>query len=300
MSNGDSSTFKYAYYPGCVSQTSGKELDISTRLVASKLGIELIDFPNFSCCGAGFVDEVDIDFNTVLNARNLSIAREQNLDMLTICSTCQGMLSRSNQILNKDVSMKKKADNILSKVGKSYDGKETIKHLLWILVADYGLDKLKEKIVKPLTGLRVASFYGCHLLRPQNVVGGIDDPDDPQSFEKLIEILGATPVIYGGRSSCCGFPGLLHKEEPANKMAGLNLLDAKTKGADIMVTSCPLCHISLDSFQETAENYVNSEIDLPVLHLPQLVGLALGISPDKLGIDRHLVDAQRVLNIIYQ
>ena len=288
---------KYAYYPGCVSQTSGKELDISTRLVAKKLGIELVEFPNFSCCGAGFMDEADIDFNTILNARNLAIARDAGLDMVTICSTCQGMLSRSNKILKEDAGMKAKADEILSKIDRTYDGMETIKHLLWILVADYGLDNLKKMVVKPLEGLRVAAFYGCHIVRPGDVTG-FEDPDKPESFEKLISALGAEPVIYDGSTSCCGFPILLHKEDAANKMAGMNLLDAKTKGADVMVTPCPLCHISLDAFQGDAESYAQSPIDLPILHLPQLVGLAIGIPPKSLGLNRHIVDVQKVLDIV--
>ena len=288
---------KYAYYPGCVSQASGKELDRSTRQVAKKLGIELIDFPNFSCCGAGFIDEADIDFNTMLNARNLAIARTADLDMLTICSTCQGMLARSNKILNEDEPMKAKADEILSKIGKNYDGKETVKHLLWVLVGDYGLENLKKKVVKPLNGLKVAAFYGCHILRPQDILG-FEDPDNPQSFEALIKALGGEPVIYDGRTSCCGFPTLLHKEEDANRMAGINLLDAKTKGADVMATPCPLCHISLDGLQGYAEESINSDIDLPIVHLPQLVGLALGIPPRDLGLERHIVDTRRILDIV--
>ena len=288
---------KYAYYPGCVSQASGKELDISTRLVTQKLGIELVEFPNFSCCGAGFIDEADLDFNTMLNARNLAIAQEAGLEMMTICSTCQGMLARSNKILSDDQVMKNRADQILEKIGKKYDAETRVKHLLWILVSDYGLENLKKKIIKPLERLRVAAFYGCHILRPQDIIG-YEDADNPQSFEALIKALGAEPVIYDGRTSCCGFPGLLHKEDDANKMAGMNLLDAKTKGADVMVTPCPLCHISLDSFQADAEKYSMSPIDMPVMHLPQLVGLALGIPPKNLGLERHLVDTTRVLDII--
>lgn len=285
---------KYAYYPGCVAQASGKELDVATRKVAQKLGIELVDFPNFSCCGAGVVDEADLTVNTALNARNLVLAEAQGLEIMTVCSTCQGMLMRSNKLLHEDKKLAEKTDRILSQIGMKYNRTTKVKHLLWILVADYGIDNLKKKVVKPLHGLKIASFYGCHILRPADIIG-FEDPKNPQSFESVISALGAEPVIYDGRTRCCGFPILFVKEEAAYKMAGLYLQEAKSHGADSMVTACPLCHISLDTFQPEAEKVIGREIDMPTLHLPQLVGLALGISPKELGLSRHVVSTESLL-----
>ncbi|MAH21793.1 MAG: heterodisulfide reductase subunit B [Thaumarchaeota archaeon] len=285
---------RYAYYPGCVAQASGRELDTATRLVADKLGIELVDFPNFSCCGAGVVDEADFEVNLALNARNLALAEEKGIDMLTVCSTCTGMLTRANKTMEKDKALSMKVQNVLSHTGVEYNGTTKVKHLLWILATDYGYDKLREKVVFPLNGLKVASFYGCHILRPSDILG-FENPENPQSFEQLITALGAEPIIYDGRVKCCGFPILFVKEEAAAKMSGNYLKDAKAHGADSMVTTCPLCHISLDTFQPKAEAAIGESLELPTLHLAQLVGLALGLEPKELGLSRHIVSPQKVL-----
>jgi succinate dehydrogenase / fumarate reductase cytochrome b subunit len=285
---------KLAYYPGCVAQYSGKELDMSTRKVAQKLGIELVDFPNFSCCGAGVIDEVNLALNVALNARNLALCEEKGLEMLTVCSTCQGMMVRSNRIMQAGGDLAVKANAALAKLGMQYKGTTKIKHMLELLTVDYGLDKVKQKVVRPLKGLRASAFYGCHLLRPGDVLE-YDDPVDPRSFEDLFGALGAEPVWYDGRIKCCGFPILFVKEDSANKMAGVNLKEAVQKGSDVMVTSCPLCHISLDAFQPNAEASVGDVLSLPTLHLPQIVGLALGIPPAELGLGRHIVSVDPLL-----
>jgi len=285
---------RYAYYPGCVAQTSGRELDIATRRVADKLGIELVDFPNFSCCGAGVIDEADFEVNLALNARNLALAEEKGIDMLTVCSTCTGMLARANRTMDQDKALAGRVQEVLSHIGVEYRGTTKVKHLLWILATDYGYDKLREKVVFPLNGLKVASFYGCHILRPSDILG-FENAENPQSFEQLITALGAEPIIYDGRVKCCGFPILFVKEEAAAKMAGNYLKDAKAHGADSMVTACPLCHISLDTFQPQAEAAIGESLELPTFHLAQLVGLALGLQPKELGLSRHIVSPQKVL-----
>lgn len=289
---------KYAYYPGCVALSSGSELDVSTRRVCKELAIDLVEIPEFSCCGAGVLDEVNSTLNTALNARNLAICEDRGLDMMTICSTCQGMIMRSDNTLKNDVELAKRVNKTLSTMSLEYTGKSKVRHLLMILAEDYGLEKLQDKVVRPLTGVNVAAFYGCHIIRPGDVVQS--DSDNPKVFEDLISILGADPVWYDGRVKCCGFPVLYVKENVANKMAGLNLLDAKASGADVMATPCPLCHISLDTYQANAEAEVKNKIGLPVLHLPQLIGLALGIPDDELGIERHLTSAESFTSKIHR
>jgi succinate dehydrogenase cytochrome b subunit len=284
---------KLAYYPGCVAQESGKELDLATRWVCRKLGIELVEFPKFSCCGSGFVDEANLVLNVALNARNLALAEAAGLDLLTICSTCQGMLTFANVKL-REPAVRARVDGALAPLGIHYRGSTRVRHLLQVLTEEFPAERLRPLVVRPLRGLKVGAFYGCHLLRPADEMR-FEDAEDPHAFEDLIAALGATPVMYRGRVMCCGFPVLFVKPEIANRIAGRQLEDARAHGADALATPCPLCHISLDGYQNRAEHAVGHRIGLPVFHLPQLVGLALGATPEELGLARHLVATDAAL-----
>jgi len=284
---------KLAYYPGCVAQESGKELDMSTRWVCRALGIELVEFPNFSCCGSGFIDEANEVLNVALNARNLAIAEKAGLEMLTICSTCQGMLSLAN-LRFADPKVRARVDGALRPIGIEYRGTTKVRHLLDVLVHDVGLATIRAKVRRPLDGLKVGAFYGCHLLRPSDELGS-ESAEEPHSFEDLLAALGASPVYYRGRVMCCGFPIQFVKPDTASRIAGHQIDDAKAHGADAMATPCPLCHISLDAYQNRAEKAVGHSLDLPVFHLPQVVGLALGATPEELGLPRHLVPTEAAL-----
>ncbi len=282
---------KVAYYPGCVAQESGKELDIATRAVAKILGIELVDFPNFSCCGSGFIDEANQTLNVALNGRNLAIAEKASMDVvMTVCSTCQGMLAHAKHTLAKDPVVRKRSDETLTKIGYRYQGTATPKHLMQIIVENLGgAEKLRPYVKRPLTGVKVAAFYGCHILRPHDIME-FDDPEDPHYFEDIIRVIGAEPVYYRGRVMCCGFPIQFVKPATAERIAGKQIQEAKRHGADTMATPCPLCHISLDNYQKEAGRAVGEELDMPVLHFPQLLGLAFGLDPKDLGLPRHLAD----------
>jgi len=289
---------RLAYYPGCVAQESGKELDMATRWVAKKVGLELVGFPNFSCCGSGFVDEANSTLNTAMNARNLAIAEKAGLDILTVCSTCTGMLSLANHQL-KDPKVRARVDGALSQIGVAYSGKTRVKHLLEVLTKEIGTERIRALVTRPLKGLKVGAFYGCHLLRPSAELGS-ESAEEPHSFEDLIAALGAEPVMYRGRVMCCGFPILFVKEATANRIAATQIQDAKAHGAHAMATPCPLCHISLDSFQNKAEKQAGHDLDMPIFHLPQLVGLALGATPEELGLPRHMVATDSALARIGQ
>jgi succinate dehydrogenase / fumarate reductase, cytochrome b subunit len=278
---------KIAYYPGCVAQESGKELDLATRWVAKAVGIELVDFPTFSCCGSAFIDEANATLNVAINARNLAIAEKAGLDLMTVCSTCQGMLTLANHRLT-DPKVRAKVDPALQQIGVSYRGSVKVKHLLQILVEEIGIDAIKAKVKRPLAGMNVGAFYGCHLLRPAAELGW-ESAEEPHSFEDLLAAIGATPVMYRGRVMCCGFPIQFVRESTASRIAGTQIDDAKRHGADAMATPCPLCHISLDAYQNKAEKAVGHSLEMPIFHLPQLVGLALGATPEELGLSRHLV-----------
>jgi len=284
---------KIAYYPGCLAQESAKELDMATRWVCRTLGIELVEFPNFSCCGSGFIDEANEVLNIAINARNIAIAERAGLDMLTICSTCQGMLNLA-KVRMQDPKVKARVDAALKPIGIEYKGTAHVKHLLKVLTEDIGIAAVKSQVRRPLEGMKVGAFYGCHLLRPADEMQS-ESGEEPHSFEDLLAAVGATPVDYRGRVMCCGFPIQFVKPTTASAIAGRQILDAKQHGADAMATPCPLCHLSLDAYQNKAAKEVHADLDMPIFHLPQVVALAFGASPEELGLARHLVRADAAL-----
>ncbi|MFQ5585981.1 MAG: CoB--CoM heterodisulfide reductase iron-sulfur subunit B family protein [Thermodesulfobacteriota bacterium] len=285
---------RYAYYPGCASQEMTKEANETTRSVAEALGIRLYDMPRANCCGAGLLTDYDYDLSVTLNARIFAQAEVMGMDIMTICSTCLMVMNTVNRDLKGDARLLEKTNAVLNKVGLTYSGATKIKLLSWVLADDYGLENLKQKVVKPLKGLRVASFYGCHSLRPSDALA-FDDPERPTSLDDITRALGGEVVEYDGKTKCCGFQVDLVTEDTALEMTGKRLLDAKGEGGVCMVTPCPFCHINLDSYQTLAEKKVGSKISMPIFHLAQLVGLALGMNADELKLSRHLVSAEQML-----
>jgi succinate dehydrogenase / fumarate reductase cytochrome b subunit len=284
---------RFAYYTGCAAKGVCPELDESTRAVARALDMELIELTASSCCGAGVIGELEPDTQLAMNARNLGLAESLGLDMLTICGTCQGVLSRAHKELS-NAGTRERINAVIADAGGVYDGRAAPKHLLWVLIKDIGLARLEQKVVRPLTGLKVGPFYGCYILRPSEYLG-FDDPYNPKSLEQVIRALGAEPVDYSGRTKCCGFPIVLEQERNAMKMVGANLLEARDNGADCLVTPCPLCHMNLDIYQDRAEKEMARPIGMPILHLPQLVGLALGLEPSTLGLKKNMVDTSALV-----
>jgi succinate dehydrogenase / fumarate reductase cytochrome b subunit len=285
---------KYAYYPGCVAKSSAPELYDSTAQVASKLGIELEELVAASCCGTGALNEGDPFLNVLLNARTFAMAEDKGLDILTICSTCQGVFRQTKLLLDNDSALKTKTNEALDQIGMRYEGKLKIKHLLWALIEDYGLSKLQEQVVKPLKGLKIAPFYGCYILRPPESLQ-FENHEKPTSLEQLITVLGGEVVHYEGETKCCGFPILFVQRETAFEMAATYINNAQNHNAYFMVTPCPLCHISLDTYQKKSAKHIDTDINVPVMHLPQMVGLALGIPHGKLGFSKHMVSMVKVL-----
>jgi succinate dehydrogenase / fumarate reductase cytochrome b subunit len=293
-----SQTIKYAYYPGCVAQGACRELYLSTQALTQALGIELIELKKAACCGSGTFKEDSQLLEDTVNARNIALAEELNLPLLTHCSTCQGVLGHVNERLQECQSRKpdyvQEVNGLLEKEGCSpYRGTTEVIHLLHVLVRDYGLDKIRQRVTRSLTGLNCAAFYGCYLLRGQKT--HYDDPFQPEAMENVFRAVGATPVYYHGRTQCCGWPLSSYATKESFKMAGMHIQSALAAGADCLVTPCPLCHLNLDSRQPEVEKVIEKRLGLPVLHLPQLIGLALGIKPQALGLERHIVSTQPIL-----
>jgi succinate dehydrogenase / fumarate reductase cytochrome b subunit len=294
-----SQTLKYAYFPGCVAQGACRELHQSTLALTLTLGIELIELKKASCCGSGTFKEDSQLLEDTVNARNIALAEELNLPLLTHCSTCQGVIGHVDERLKEFQTTNPayigEINSLLQKQGCSpYRGATEVKHLLWALVSDYGLQEIQNRVTRKLSALKCAAFYGCYLLRAQTALP-YDDPYKPESMENVFRAVGATPVYYRGRTQCCGWPISSYASAESFQMAGAHIQEALDSGADCMVTPCPLCHLNLDSRQPEVEKAIGRKLGLPVLHLPQLVALALGVDPKQLGLDRHVVPTKPVL-----
>ncbi len=276
---------KYAFFPGCVLEGAAKENYLATTAVAKALGIELLEIPGWTCCGASHVQDVDDLAATAINARNIALAEQLGLPLLTVCNTCTLMLRKAKAQL--DHGQKETVNNLLAAAGLTYQGTSAITHLLWVLLNDYGLDRLQRLVKRPLTGLKVAGYYGCHILRPPAVMD-FEDHANPQSLENLIRSLGALPVDYDARLKCCGFHATYTASEDLIRITGETNHSAVKAGADCIVTPCPLCQMSLDMNQPEGRTAVGCQQEMPVLHLAQLVGLALGLGPQALGLNMHI------------
>ena len=289
---------QFAYYPGCIAEFSSKELNATTQALAPMLDIELVPMPGATCCGAGDIAEAKPNLYLTLNVRILSEAEEMGHDVLTICNVCTLNLRRANKMVKEDPRLLEQVNGELVKAGsRPYSGTVEVTHLLWYISTEEGLAQLEKQGPRGLNGLRVAPYYGCQLLRPSSVMG-FEDPDRPQSMERLIRALGGEVADYEAKSKCCGFPIILAREQVALKESHVALSQARDAGADCMVTPCPLCHLAMDAYQRKAELANDTEYNMPVLHLPQMLGLALGLGQDVLQFKRHMVSMDRVLETV--
>lgn len=291
-------TLKYAWFPGCVSRGACTELYQSMKKVMAPLGFELDELTTASCTGAGVLHERDRDLADSLNVRTFAMAEQKALPILTNCSTCQGVMSAVNYRMQHEDGALQRVNALLAESGEGYEyhGTTRVTNLLWALAEDLGLDQLKSKVTRPLTGLRVAPFYGCYIQRPKAALEMDSHPERSTMLEPVIKALGAEFVEFSGQYKCCGFPIIAMNRKNSLRMAGNHLADAMAEGAHVMVTPCPLCHLNLDAQQPDAEGVRGSKLGLPILHLPQLLGLAMGFSPKDLGLGRHVVSALDVLS----
>ncbi|HXR14024.1 MAG TPA: CoB--CoM heterodisulfide reductase iron-sulfur subunit B family protein [Solirubrobacteraceae bacterium] len=288
---------KVAYWPGCVSRGFTPELHGAMAAIAPLLDIELIELDRANCCGAGVIAEHNQELADTLNARTFAMAQQTDGElMMNICSTCQGAQSECQERLDASAEYRAQINVTLSSEGLHYEAGVTNKNFLWLLVEEIGLDTLARKVRKPLTNLRVGPFYGCYIVRPAERIG-IDEEHPRHTYlEQVIDALGGTVIDYAGSHKCCGFPIITMNKTASLKQAGRHLGDAVDAQADCVVTPCPLCHLNLDLQQPIAEAVVGRELKMPVLHLPQLVGLALGLEPKQLGFARHIVKPSSVID----
>jgi succinate dehydrogenase / fumarate reductase cytochrome b subunit len=288
---------RVAYWPGCVSRGFTPELHGAMAKIAPLLDLELIELDRANCCGAGVIAEHNQELADTLNARTFALAQQTGgALMMNICSTCQGAQNECQQRLDANAIYRAQVNDTLAAEGLHYEQGVTNKNLLWLLVEDIGLDTLRQQVKRPLTNLRVGPFYGCYIVRPVVRVGIDHEHPRDTYLEQLIDALGGTVIDFAGSQKCCGFPIITMNKTASLRQAGRHLGDAVDAGADCLVTPCPLCHLNLDLQQPQAEATVGRELNLPVLHLPQLVGLALGLEPKELGLSRHIVRPTAVID----
>jgi len=281
----------YSYYPGCSLHSSAKEFDISTRVVMQELGIELEELEDWSCCGGSVAAGVSHEVGMALAARNVVLAQQKNRDLLASCSGCYNKSAKAAKALENERE-RNKITPILSQMGMSVsDSNIKVKNVVDVLAND--LD-ISSRIKKPLRGLKVACYYGCLLTRPQELTGW-DSPVFPMSMDNLAKICGAEVVDFRSKTKCCGGPILVPQEKVAFELTKRLLDEAKSLGADCMVLACPLCANNLELRQPDIEKAYNVSYKLPILYITEIIGLALGIKPGKLGINKHVVSPKSVL-----
>lgn len=283
---------KYALFPGCLMPTEQYAYELSLRETLPLLDIEIVDLEGFSCCGEP-MKSVNQFLTLYLSARNLAIAEKHNLDVFVPCAMCHLALSECQHIFEKNPEMQERINNLLAAEDLKYTNKRKIVHIVDLLYDHIGLEKIKEHVKKPLTGLKLAAHYGCHLIRPTEI-GRPDDSENPQKMEAILKAIGAEPVDYPQKLDCCGAPLLANLPESALTKTGQKLQAIQEQGIHGMVDVCPWCHKMFDSRQTKAGETVAAKLAVPVLYLPQLLGLAFGSSAEKLGLNLNLSPVEKL------
>ena len=261
----------YSYYPGCTLKNKAKDLDRYARLSAQALGFTLEEIENWQCCGGVYPMAKDEIATKLSSVRALADAKAQGRDLVTLCSACHNVLKQVNNDMLTDEDIRTRANNYL-KLDEEYCGETKVIHFLEVLRDVIGFDKLKEKVVNPLTGKKIAAYYGCLLLRPGEIMA-FDDPENPRVMEDFIRALGAEPVVYPYRNECCGGYISLKEKEMAGRMTDTIQASASGFGAEMLITACPLCQYNL-----------NQTVDgLPVLYFTELLAGALGVKEEAMA-----------------
>lgn len=285
---------KYALYLGCIIPVRGRNYELSTRKVAQRLGIEFVDIEAFSCCGLP-MRYIDRQTSLLMAARNLSLAESLELDICTPCSGCASTLTGTNKVLREDSDLRRQINDKLAQVGHHYEGNINVKHFARILYEDIGTEQIKAAVTRSLSGLKVAIHYGCHYLKPSLIYDGFDDPEHPRSLDELVAATGATPVEYEDKNQCCGLYTFGVDPEITYDIAHAKLEHVKAAGADTITLACPACAVTYDHSQRSIAKKFETEYNLPVLFITQLIGLAFGFEPAELGFDLNRVKTDEVL-----
>jgi heterodisulfide reductase subunit B len=287
---------KYAMFLGCSIPYRVSSYELSARKIAAKLDVELVDMPDYNCCGLP-LDPASHDVMLVLAARNLCQAEKLGLNIVTLCPGCAGTLRKVNKLLKEDKHERERVNGFLKEAGLEYKGTVEVKHLMQVLAEDVGLGRIKEAVKRPLSNLSVAEHMGCHIVRPQKHIG-FDDPENPEILKSLIEVTGARCLDYMDETECCGAPIVGVNDRIPLALTRDKLSHMKAVNAQAVITVCPFCHMMFDTNQMRIERMFNETYGMPVLHYPQLLGLAMGFKPEELALKELRVDASKVVSLI--
>lgn len=276
---------KYAYYPGCSLHATAVEYNLSAKMVAKHLGVELWEIPEWNCCGASAAHNTDHLLSLALPARNLALAEKEGLDVAVPCAACFNRLKAAQAAVRESEEMKKTLEEI---IGMAYTGQREVRAFLDVLVNEVGLPKIRDMVTRPLTNLKVAAYYGCLLVRPPKLTT-FDDPENPLTMDRLVEALGGTAVAWAGKTECCSASLATSRTDLGIRPIFRILRQAKLAGADCVVVACPLCFLNLDMRQAEAERRFQEKLALPVFYFTELMGVAFGYAPKDLGLTKHFV-----------
>mgnify|MGYP000867899658 CR=1 FL=1 len=281
---------KYAYYPGCSSAGTGVEFELSGKYVAKKIGMELKEIPDWNCCGASAAHLTNHDLSIALPARNLALAEDMNLDIAVPCAACFNRMKNAVKYVRESEANQKHIENILE---MPYQAKNDVFCLLDVMSRPEAIDVIKAKISKPLNGLHVASYYGCLLVRPAGVCE-FDDTENPQSMDKLMELIGATPVDWAFKTECCGASHQVAAPKVGREMIYRIVKNAVNNGAEAIATACPLCMLNLDMrMKEMAKR--DPRFSIPVYFFTEILAMALGAKAKDIGLQKHFFPATEVI-----
>ena len=285
---------QYAYFPGCSSKSTARALGISTEAVAVPLGLDLKEIEDWNCCGSTPYGSMYEDEALIVAARNLALAEKTGNDLVTPCSNCFVVLNGAAHKILENEKLQKRVNEALAVADLEFKGKIGVRLLTEVLYHDVTPEGLAGKVKKNLNGLKVASFYGCQMVRPY----GFENPETPQSLDKLVESMGGTPVKFPMKNRCCGASHVLTEEtETAGLMRNV-LASAAENGADCVITPCPLCQTNLDAYQERVNTRFETSFQVPVLFVTQLIGISLGLDAASLGLDANIISTASVLEKI--
>jgi heterodisulfide reductase subunit B len=285
---------KYAYYPGCSAHSTARDMHESAVAVAGALGIDLVEPAGWTCCGATAAHQTDRVLAASLPAANLLKVQDMGLDMVANCAACYNRMKVANHEVSTDPAMRKKVSDA---VGRDYDGSVKVRHIVEVLLEDIGLDAIKGALQASLNGLQVACYYGCLLVRPHDVTN-FDDPENPTSLDRLVTAMGGISLDWPHKVECCGGGLSMSRTDIVVNLTDSIVGMAKASGARCIAVSCPMCQINLDMRQLDIEKQTGTRHDMPILYITQLLGLCLGITPDKLGLNKLMISPSNVIEKI--
>ena len=282
---------RYAYYPGCSSHSTARDMHESATAVARALGIELVEIDGWSCCGATAAHQTDRVLAASLPAANMLLAKQMGLDTVVTCAACYNRMKVTNHEVSSSVDMRA---SVAEMVGQPYDGAVAVRHIVEVLLEDFGLEKLRKSFTRSLGGLKVASYYGCLLVRPHDVTN-FDDAENPTILDRLVDAMGGESIDWPGKVDCCGGGLNLTRTDVVVKLSGSIIDMAVSSGADCITVACPMCQASLDLRQKDMEKQSGRRYKIPIVYITQLLGLCLGIPRKELGLNRLMVAPSAVL-----